>query len=642
MKRLASFQLLLCCIVLLCCIAPVRAQQVDALQYTARIVFDLTAQKLDGVATIRFRNAGPQPSAEFTLHLRDLAVSGVTGSVAVDSFRQDGGFLIMTFARDIGAGDTVSVTVGYSGKATSEAGTPSWGGCFWGATTFAMGVGFYAPYVSMTRHWLPSNDVPSDKARFDLTFVVPQGYAAAGAGVLVGPAQAADGMEYRWIEDHPTATYLVTYAVARYSVARDTALGIPCEYYVTLGTEAKAKTYFAPIRTALEAYINAFGPYPFDKVGYCLTPIGSMEHQTMVSYAASLYGGSSAGANAIHELAHMWWGDCVTPQDFREAWLSEGFATYGETVYDEYRLGKAAYYQDVRGNIQDYFSVERSEGTFALWDFPRAKPSSNYPNTIYCKGSAVLAMLRHVMGDSAFYRGLRAYGQAHAYGNATTEDFRRQMEQAHGAALDWFFNEWVYKPGYPVWSVYYPAPPQQGPLRLWLSQRSADTAVYPYYEMPLDLQVVTLAGDTLRTILQAHAVSNEAFTFPAIREDSIRSIAIDPLGVVLKKLDWIEVGVGDPPAPPGESFRLEPGYPNPCSASSDRTATIPFELRDESAVRVDVCDILGRVVLIAADRRFDAGRHLLALESDRLRSGLYAIRMRVGDAVSVRPFVVTR
>jgi aminopeptidase N len=622
---------------------PAQAQQsVDALHYAARIQFDLAAQQLDAVASVHLRNTGAAALPVLRLHLRDLAVTDVTGSRAVQGYAADTGTLAVTFAEPLPAGDTTTLTVRYHGKATSEAGSQSWGGCFWGDPAFAMGVGFFAPYVSMTRHWLPSNDVPDDKATFDLTYVVPTGYAAAGSGVLTGPTPVSDGVEYRWIETHPTATYLVTYAISRYGVARDTIAGIPCEYYVPQNSVAKAKNYFATVRGMVAAYEKAYGRYPFDKIGYCLTPIGSMEHQTMISYASSLFWQTTAGGIAAHELAHQWWGDCVTPKDFREAWLSEGFATYSEAVYAEHLSGKGNYYQTVRNYHQEYFSTEANEGTFALYDFPRTAPSSNYPGTIYSKGMSVLAMLRHVTGDSAFYRGLRAYRAAHEYGNATTQDFRAAMETASGLTLDWFFDEWVYKPGYPRYRVYYPFPPSADTLWLSIRQRTDDTLKYPLYTMPLDVWIILRGGDTVRTAIQTHAVPAETFTFAGIRRDSVRSVLIDPLDVVLKKIDWIEVGVEDPQPSPLQGYLLESGYPNPCSLSAHGRAVIPFELRRQDQVRIEVLDILGRSVGTLADGPFDAGRHLLPFQPDGLTPGLYTVRMLVPAGVSATKLLLTK
>ncbi len=461
------------------------AQQIDVLRYRAVITFEPTARTIDGRAELDIRNASRSPMRTVALDLRDLTVRQVRQGGNALTFAHEDNILTVTLAAPVESNDSVTVEVEYGGTPTSESGSPSWGGCFWGDPSFAMGVGFTAPYVSMTRHWLPSHDEPDDKAAFDLTYIVPQGYSAAGTGVLAGVRDEGAGTAWRWVETHPTATYLVTWAVGHYALVESSWNGIPMMFFVPKADSAKAVTWFQPLTGMLDAYSRMFGPYPFDKVGYCLTPIGSMEHQTMVSLAQSVFDGATkAEMTVAHELAHQWWGDCVTARDFRHAWLSEGFAQYSETVYLEKSISRASYLSQTRANNTIYKNtVEPYEGTFALYDFPRAAPSSNYPMTIYYKGSSVLAMLRMVMGDSAFFDGLRRYRAAHEYGAATTADFQAAMEEASSINLPWFFDEWVYKPGYPNYQIQRVKDPA-GPLRVRILQIQ-DTSRIPLFRMPL-------------------------------------------------------------------------------------------------------------------------------------------------------------
>jgi aminopeptidase N len=201
---------------------------IDVTHYDGVIRFDLQNTQLEGRVTLLITRA----AQDFDLHLRDLTVDEVRVNLAPASFTQSDGLLHIHAAAAPAPGDTISVDIAYGGIATSEAGPSSWGGCFWGNPSFAMGVGFYAPYVSMTRHWLPSNDIPSDKATFDLIFVVPSPYVAAGTGRLTEIGYDTGWTGYRWVESHPTATYLVTYAIDRYARITADWKGLPLEYYV--------------------------------------------------------------------------------------------------------------------------------------------------------------------------------------------------------------------------------------------------------------------------------------------------------------------------------------------------------------------------------------------------------------------------
>jgi aminopeptidase N len=613
------------------------AQPIDVVHYKADITFDLAAPRLDGIAELRITNA-PQ---NFVLHLRDLVATTVDINAVAATFSQADGELRINAATAPSPSDTIVARIAYGGKATSEAGSPSWGGCFWGPVSFMMGVGFYAPYVSMMRHWIPSNDIPSDKATFDLTYIVPDGYSAAGTGLLTEVRSAGGSTAYRWVETHQTATYLATYAIGRYARITGDWNGLPLEYYVLKADSLKGVAHFASVPGMLDAFTHAYGPYPFDKVGYCMTPIGSMEHQTMISYASTLLTAQPASRIAAHELAHQWWGDCVTATTFADAWLSEGFATFSEAIYAEHTGGRSAYEAAGVQFANSYLNqVAPSEGVFPLHDFPRAAPSSNYPSTIYEKGAAVLRMLRHIMGDSAFFRGLRAYRAAHAYGNATTDDFRAAMEGEHGQTLDWFFDEWVMKPGWPVYTVQKIVElPSTGPFRLRILQGQDSTKV-PFFRMPIDLRIIRSSGDTTLVTIENRAQRAEDFVFPAIPANTVVSYLIDPKNVILKTASYRTVGVDSPPPDASHGAFIASTYPNPMRSDKQGNAILSITSATPMRLRLSIFDSLGREVRLLAEREWHAGRHSVPFSIAGLPSGTYTLRLRSHAGVSLQRLVV--
>ena len=624
---------------LLACAPRSAAQPIDVVQYKADIAFDLATPRLDGIAELRITNA-PQ---NFVLHLRDLAATAVDVNGAAATFSQADGELRINAASAPSPADTIAVRIVYGGRATSEAGSPSWGGCFWGPVTFMMGVGFTAPYVSMMRHWIPSNDIPSDKATFDLTYIVPDGYVAAGTGMLTEVRGVGGNTSYRWVETHPTATYLATYAIGRYARITSSWNGLPLEYYVLKADSLKGVAHFASVPAMLDAFSRAYGPYPFDKVGYCMTPIGSMEHQTMISYASTLLTAQPASRIAAHELAHQWWGDCVTATTFADAWLSEGFATFSEAVYAEHIGGRAAYEAAAVNFSNTYLNqVAPQEGVFPLHDFPRAAPSSNYPSTIYEKGAAVLRMLRHVMGDSAFFRGLRAFRAAHEYGNATTEDFRAAMEGEHGQTLDWFFDEWVMKAGWPVYTVQkIVEAPASNPFRIRVIQGQDSTKV-PFFRMPIDVRIIRSAGDTTLVTVENRAQRSEDFVFPAIPANTVASYLIDPKNVILKTASYRTVGVESPPRAAITEALLTSISPNPLHGDSPGTAMLSISSAAPTRLRLSMFDSLGREVRVLAEREWHAGRHGVPFSVAGLPEGTYTLCLRSNSGVSLQRIVVTR
>ena len=630
--------------VLLTMFAPaLRAESglIDVVHYRATLRFDIAGERLEGDALLTVRNAARGALDHFVIDLVSMNIHEVSVNGSTAQYSYDGVLLDISLPASLPAGDTVDVRIRYDGSPGNEGGSQPWGGCHWGDVTYFMGVGFTATEVSMMRRWLPSNDIPSDKASFDLTFEVPEHLSVAGTGLLTERPDAGDGYTaYRWVEQHPTATYLVTYAISSYAVGEDEWNGIPMQYFVQRDDSARAVQYFSTVPGMMEAFTSRFGDYPFDKIGYCITPIGSMEHQTMISYAAQLFSFlPEAGSTAAHELAHMWWGDMVTCRDFGDAWLNEGFAVFSEMLYDEYLGGEQAYLENLRQTSQNYRTqVARSEGVFPLHDFPRAAPSSNYPVTIYYKGGVVMAMLRDVMGDENFFEGLRAYGQRHAYDNASSEDLQSVMEEYHQAPLGWFFDEWVFAPGWPEYTVQRVLGDGTNPFRLRLLQTQDSTEV-PLFTMPMDVMIVTNAGDTVRTRLQTEATAFQEFTFPQVASDDVRSFYMDPKGIILKRISYRTVEVEEVASAP-EGLQLGAGYPQPYSPPRDGAMLIPLQAANDCAARISVVDMLGREVAVVLDGNLPAGTTQLRFDGSGLSPGVYMLLLRADSRTIARRIIL--
>lgn len=613
---------------------------IDVVHYRAAVRFDLAQRSITGDATLTVRNAALADLAEIPLDLVAMSVTTVEVGGEAATFRYDDRVLTVVLPSALAEGDTTEIRILYSGSPGNEGGSFPWGGCHWGEVTYFMGVGFTDPDVSMMHRWLPSNDVPADKATFDVSFIVPDGLAVAGTGLLAERVSANGESRWRWVETHPTATYLFTYAISEYAIVEDEWNGIPVQYFVPRADSLRAVTYFSTVGGMMDAFTQRFGAYPFDKVGYCVTPIGSMEHQTMISYAAQLFTGlPEAGTTAAHELAHMWWGDWVTCADFRDAWLNEGFAVFSEMLYAEHLGGTTAYLEAVRSIAQTYrISDTRNEGVFPLYDFPRTPPSSNYPSTIYHKGGVVLAMLRDVMGDANFFDGFRAYGQRHAYANATTADFRSVMEEYHGGDLGWFFDEWVIAAGWPDYTVQRVLDDSGAPLRVRL-QQTQDQAKYPLFRMPMDLAIVRSAGDTLWQRIDTQAEATQEFTFTDVPGNEVQTVVLDPRSIVLKRVSYRTVGVEDVPAA-RHGAAITDLYPHPYAPRRDGMLAVRIEA--DSGQRVSLCvhDFLGRRVATIHDGELTAGAHTFRFDGSALPRGVYTLTLAGGAGVQARRLIV--
>ena len=443
-------------------------QDFDVVNYDATI--DLSkypSTAMSGISKISVHWLKNPENELFYFHLRGLSVDSVFYEESKVNTEVIGEQSSATYHYEItvpeGNIDTLAnITVYYHGNMTAEYNNRSykWGGVHYDNTVlYALGVGFYNNYVSATEHWLACYDHPSDKATFKGKFIVPAGYFLASNGNLTSVENLDNGTDtYTWETNIPCATYNLTFALSKFVPMEFGNENLPMTVYCQSKDTTKVKMLFQFLPNMVSAYEKYFGKYPFEKVGYVITPMGSMEHQTMISYSQSLVnkyigGGSIDNVTAAHELSHQWFGDMVTPYDFRDAWLNEGFAVFCESIWLGEHYDFSAYLKHQGENINNYISGQsgaKYEGVFPLYDFPRKPPSSNYPATIYYKGGAVMGMLRYELGDSLFFGSLRTYLQQNKYANVNTVSFKDIVENYTHKDLTTFFNQWVYDSG---WSL---------------------------------------------------------------------------------------------------------------------------------------------------------------------------------------------
>lgn len=408
-----------------------------------------------------------------------------------------------------------TVRVWFSGTMTNEGGSDPWGGVWYeDGVLYALGVGFANTSVTATRHWLPCFDHPSDKATFRGTFRIPSSLVCVSVGVLErDTVLPSDQLRViTWEESHPTATYALTFAVGEFQKLdlTNSSVGgvssVPHHVYSQPGDSSASSIAYSLTPLMTRHYEALFGAYPFHKVGYVNTSRGAMEHQTMISMPVSVVRKADSMHSTIaHELVHQWFGDYVTPQDFRHAWLTEAYATYGESAWIEHRLGWQAYLESIERGTQRYLqTIAPEEGVLPLVDYPRDAPSSNYPGTIYQKGRVVVAMMRALAGDSAFYQSLRDYLRQHAYGTATTSDMREVMRSALGARTDAFFEEWIVGRGWPILSVSYEQQIDQQDTTLYAVLRQEQQNLHGWQlftTLPLDVTYTAPDGERVNELI---------------------------------------------------------------------------------------------------------------------------------------------
>ena len=316
---------------------------------------------------------------------------------------------------------------------------------------------FADDWPERARYWLPTVDDPGDKAEVLWLVGAPAGWSVVANGRLAQIGRSPDGRS-RWAyeEHHPIPTYSMVIGAARMAVSRHRAAvsegdTVPIEVWTEPEDSAWADS--VPFRRAteiVETMQRLVGPFPYEKLAHVesSTRYGGMENSTAIFYAEHPYVARRMGEGVVrHETAHQWFGDAVTERDFHELWLSEGFADYFDLVVGAALDGDSVLARGMAATARGY--LRSSDVDRPVIDTAATEPARLLNANSYNKGAWVLHMLRGTVGDSDFWRGIRAYYRTYRDSSVTSADFQHAMERASDQRLDWFFAQWLRQPGYP-------------------------------------------------------------------------------------------------------------------------------------------------------------------------------------------------
>jgi aminopeptidase N len=360
--------------------------------------------------------------------------------------------------------------------------------------------------------WFPTYDFPNDKMTWELAATVPRQYTVVSNGRLAADRPNRDGTHtVTWRQDQPSATYLASLIVAPLVKLADTWRGIPVEYYVYRADSGRARRLFGVTPDMIDVFSRLTGVrYPWPK--YAQTTVadffGGMENvsaTTLVDWLpderAYLDRPWYQWILIPHELAHQWFGDYVTLENWANMWLNEGFAEFLPGQYWRVKLGPRAeddYYLD---EYRQYLQIDQRHR------MPLAALGSN---NVYPKGALVLRMLLRYLGPERFWASIHTYLTRHALGNATTDDLRQAVLDATGENLDWFWSQWIYAAGHPRFGVAAAYDTAARTLTLTVKQTQPDSGLADstgrkfetpqLFRMPVTIRVGTVHGDVVRRV----------------------------------------------------------------------------------------------------------------------------------------------
>ena len=478
-------------------------QPVDVLHYDVSIAFGQGfAYEATVGADVRLLADGVE---EIRLDLDGPMVLGVTGDAMAPSWAHDDGRLTVFLGQALPRDSIVRLRVHYKGRPDGRALVAR-------PNAHGKDVLFSDNWPVGARRWLPTVDHPSDKATVSFRVTADERFSVVAPGRLMETRSLPERRRLTvWSAPVAIPTYCMVVGLAEFEVTRiGAARGIPLSVWVFPPDADGAERMFGRTALMLEYYADRLGPFPYTKLAQVqsTTRYLGMENASAIFYAeAELQGSDVDEFPVAHEIAHQWWGNSVTPADWDDLWLSEGFATYFDALFYEHVDGPETLRRRMAEGKKEILELK---GRGAVVDPTITDPQQKLTGIVYRKGAWVLHMLRHRMGDEAFFEGLRAFYQGHAGGNATTADLQAFLESHTSQPLEAFFEQWLRRPEVPRLRVAWYWNPASARAVVEVEQTQGGEP----YETPLELAFHVGGGIESRTIQLRRARDVARFSLP--------------------------------------------------------------------------------------------------------------------------------
>ncbi|MFY0591009.1 M1 family aminopeptidase [Roseivirga sp.] len=302
--------------------------------------------------------------------------------------------------------------------------------------------------VYFTDHWMVCNSNPSDRASFSLNLLLPKGMQSVASGKSLGIEERAEKTLHKWHQAYETPSYTYGFVIGSFKATAEQIGDVKLNYYSSELEPKALKKVFVETPNILKFFEEKSG-IQYVQDSYSQVLIGDnyqeMSGLSVLSkaYPTFVFKDSSEIHLTSHELAHQWWGNMITCEDFGHFWLNEAFAVYMSSAFSEYKFGDKKYQSDISIYKSIYDDIVK-RGKDRSLVFKTWMPSRLNRNVIYYKGAYVLHLLREKVGDELFWKGIQSYSIKYFGKSVKTDDFKVAMENATGLNLDTFFDRWVY------------------------------------------------------------------------------------------------------------------------------------------------------------------------------------------------------
>ena len=387
-------------------------------------------------------------------------------------------------------------------------------------------------WPNRAHRWLPTKDHPSDKATCEFIIKAPEHYEVIANGIKreesdLPPEQEKNLKLTHWATLHPIATKVMVFGAARFAIRYDprsepTAL----QDWVFPEDRAVGFKNFSTTANILKFFEQQVGPYPYEKLAnvQSCTRYGGMENASNIFYNQDAIANEATIESLIaHEVAHQWFGNAVTEKTWQDVWLSEGFSTYLAHLYLAHTYGVDTLAGRLAQDKERILSFYTKSPQSMVVDAQETNLFKLLNANTYQKGAWFLHMLRHKVGDPAFFRALRTYYQKYRHQNASTQDFRSVVEEVSGQQLDAFFRAWLQQSGHPVVKGTWKYKRSGRKLTLDLAQTQSSGHLFP-----LDLQFAIYYGDGRLPETKTVAFSKKEETFTFTLKGKPTQVVLDP------------------------------------------------------------------------------------------------------------------
>jgi aminopeptidase N len=500
-----------------------RERVIDIIHYKANLNFDFSKREVRGEATIVFSPLVKIDTFSLDAYRMDVKKVNLVenGTNRPLKFNMNEETVEIALGRKYLPKSTLTVTILYSAK-------PNAGMYF---LEDRANKGQFVIYTygagEMKANWLPIYTAYNDKFSSEMIVTVPPPYTAISNGKLVDVQRQKNGNQtFRWKQELPHSQYLISLFIGEFEKGElEPAFGtIPVGYWVPKGRLEEGAFVFRNTTKMVEFFSQRLNyKYPWSKYDQIAIPDygpGAMENTSITGHSASVLRKENAPENfgppnfasyysvwtaenlISHELSHHWFGNNITCRNINYLWLNESFATYCQMLWDEESLGKETFYFDRQEALDQYLDYVKENHIIRPLEYAYYDSVTDmYTNQLtYLKGAIVLHMLRNILGDEEFFKVLSYFLHKHEFSSVVSSDFKIAIEEATGRNLDWFFDDWVYGGGYPIFEVAYTFLKDHKLINLTVSQVQPIIKGQDLFTLPIEITIVTSKGEKKETI----------------------------------------------------------------------------------------------------------------------------------------------